>query len=80
MKTILTLVSVLLFHVSMMAQHTQSDKKVETIEEGVVLIENIKTVELNVNLREIVAIHKFKNTRAKKELVFTTKNNKAKLA
>lgn len=82
MKTILTLTFVLFFGVTAMAQNTATDTKVEIIEMGVVLVEEVNenTFEIFSETKEVARIYKFKNNRAKKELVFTTKNNKAKLA
>ena len=82
MKTILTLTFVLFFGATAMAQNTVTDIKVETIEMGVVLVGGVgeNTFEISLETKEVAIIYKYKNTRVKKELVFTTKNNKAKLA
>lgn len=82
MKAILTLTFVLFFGAIAMAQDT-TDKKAETIEMGVVLLEDTldSKVEFITNETKTIArIYKSKNSRVKKELIFTTKYSKAKLA
>jgi len=72
MKTILTILFVLTIGVTAQAQDAKVDVKVETIE---------KTIATSTTNENIVArLYKFKNSRVKKALSFTTKRNKAKLA
>ncbi|NDV44429.1 hypothetical protein [Flagellimonas sediminis] len=78
MKTILTIIAVVFFGTVAMANETSKEVKVNTITVG---------VELNIDLhtpvkknREVARLYKFKNSRVKKELSFTTKKNTAKLA
>ena len=78
MKTILTIIAVVFFGTVAMAQDASKEVKVDTVTVG---------VELNIDLhtpvkknREVARLYKFKNSRVKKELSFTTKKNKAKLA
>ncbi|MEW2921502.1 MULTISPECIES: hypothetical protein [Flavobacteriaceae] len=78
MKTILTIIAVTFFGTMAMAQDISKEVKVET---------NTADVELNIAIekeikkdRKMTRLYKFKNSRVKKELSFTTKRNKAKLA
>ncbi len=78
MKTILTIIAVTFFGTMAMAQDISKEVKVET---------KTADVELNVAIqteikkdRKMTRLYKFKNSRVKKELSFTTKRNKAKLA
>ena len=78
MKTILTIIAVTFFGTMAMAQNISKEVKVET---------KTAEVELNVAIqmeikkdRKMTRLYKFKNSRVKKELSFTTKRNKAKLA
>ncbi|WP_343485790.1 hypothetical protein [Allomuricauda sp. d1] len=81
MKAILTLTFVIFFGTVALAQEPTPNQKVATVEMGVVLTEN--QVQESSKLeggKEVARLYKHKNARAKKELVFTTKRNKAKLA
>ncbi|RIV69846.1 hypothetical protein [Flagellimonas aequoris] len=78
MKTILTIIAVVFFGTVAMAQDTSKEVKVDTVTVGVELNIDLSTsVKQN---REVARLYKFKNSRVKKELSFTTKKNKAKLA
>lgn len=78
MKAILTIIAVVFFGTVAMAQENSKEVKVDTIAVGVTLtIEVQKTIKKE---GEVARLYKFKNSRVKKELSFTTKNNKAKLA
>ena len=72
MKTLITLIFVLLIGVAAQAQDTASEVKVKTVEMSVVT----STTEENT----VARVYKFKNSRIKKALSFKTKRNKAKLA
>ncbi|MBD0851054.1 hypothetical protein [Maribacter arenosus] len=72
MKTIFTLLFVLTIGVTAQAQDTKSDIKVETVE--------MTIVTSTVNENSVARLYKFKNSKIKKALSFTTKRNKAKLA
>ncbi|SDQ58455.1 hypothetical protein [Flagellimonas zhangzhouensis] len=78
MKAILTIIAVTFFGTMAMAQDLNKEVKVETISEGVEL--NIDMQQNDIKDRKMVRLYKFKNSRVKKELSFTTKRNKAKLA
>ncbi|WP_282053589.1 hypothetical protein [Maribacter luteus] len=72
MKTILTLLFVLTIGITAQAQDVKADVKVETVE---------KTIMTSASNENTVArLYKFKNSRVKKALSFTTKRNKAKMA
>ncbi len=85
MKSILTLLIVLLFGAMALAQNTQTDVKVESIKMGVVLdgslTISIATFQSSQPVQDQVArLYKFRNARVKKALSFRTKKTKAKLA
>ncbi|MEP3211466.1 MAG: hypothetical protein ABJN95_19930 [Maribacter sp.] len=81
MKTILTLLFVLFIGLAAQAQSAVEDTqvKVETIEMGIVTSTSYEKTE-NDNKTEVARLYKFKNSRIKKALKFTTKRNKAKMA
>ncbi|MDH3697643.1 MAG: hypothetical protein OER83_04590 [Flavobacteriaceae bacterium] len=72
MKTLLTLIFILFIGVAAQAQDSSSETRVITIEMS------IATSTTNENT--VARVYKFKNSRVKKALSFTTKRNKAKLA
>lgn len=85
MKAILTLILVLFFGAIALAQNTTTDGKVATVEMGIVLdAGTVATFTFNeveeANETTIARVYKFKNSRIKKALAFTTKRNRAKLA
>lgn len=78
MKTIFTIIAVVFFGTVAMAQDNSKEVKVDTVTVGVEL-----KVEVQQSIRKdrkMVRLYKFKNSRVKKELSFSTKKNKAKLA
>ena len=85
MKAIITLVLVILFGATAMANTNDThDIKVETIEMGIVLdtgaaasidFEEVEISEAN----EVARVYKRKNSRVKKAISFTTKRDRAKL-
>ena len=79
MKTIATLIFVLFIGVSAQAQNNTKEVKVETIEMTIVTSTVKEEVELETKT-EVARLYKFKNSRIKKALSFTTKRNKAKMA
>ena len=73
MKTLITLIFVLFIGMAAQAQ----DAKMSTIEMGIATeITQVNRVKEN----SVARLYKFKNSRIKKALSFTTKKNKAKLA
>ncbi|QLG46362.1 hypothetical protein [Costertonia aggregata] len=85
MKAVLTLLFVLTFGVTALANTNKTAVvKVETVQMNVVLdtaAETVSAYEINTNTANSVArLYKFKNSRVKKALAFTTKRNMAKLA
>ena len=84
MKTIITLVLVIFLGVSAQAQNNTQELKVETIEMGILKVSSSsssssKEVVLEKET-EVARLYKYKNSRIKKALKFTTKRNKAKMA
>jgi L-cystine uptake protein TcyP (sodium:dicarboxylate symporter family) len=79
MKTIATLIFVLFIGVAAQAQNATEQVKVETIEMTIVTSTENKEVVLK-SSTEVARLYKYKNSRIKKALSFTTKRNKAKMA
>ena len=85
MKAIFTLILVLFFGLTALAQNTTTNDTVEPIKMGIVLDSGIITIsdskEIKITSEKSVArLYKFKNSRIKKALAFTTKKDKPKLA
>jgi hypothetical protein len=79
MKTIFTLLFVLTIGVTAQAQGSTAEVKVETIKTAIVTSTSYKQVKSEAKT-EVARLYKFKNSRVKKALSFTTKRNKAKMA
>lgn len=79
MKTIATIFFVLFVGMAANAQATTKEVKVETIKMTVVAPTAKKGIRLE-NKVEVARLYKFSNSRVKKELSFTTKNNRTKIA
>ena len=82
MKTIITLIFVLFIGVAAQAQNSTSNSKevkVQTIEMGIVTETQFEEVTIE-KKTEVARLYKFKNSRIKKALKFTTKKNKSKMA
>ena len=79
MKTIFTILFVLTIGVAAQAQDSATEVKVETVKLSIVTAGSQKEVELE-KKNEVARLYKFKNSRVKKALAFTTKRNKSKLA
>jgi hypothetical protein len=78
MKTLLTLIFVLFIGMAAQANNVGQETKVETVAMGIVtVVKNEVSVK---NENKVARLYMFKNSRIKKELSFTTKLNKAKLA
>ncbi len=73
MKTIITFFFILFIGAAAQAQNAKSEVKVETIEMGT------KEITVKKDTR-IARLYMFKNSQVKRELSFTTKNDKPKLA
>ena len=84
MKAIFTLVLVLFIGVAAQAQNNNNEVKVATSEMAIVTFSTTEEVSFEEvtmkNKTEITRLYKFKNSRIKKALAFTTKRNKAKMA
>jgi len=85
MKAILTILFVLFFGLTAFAQNTNTNDTVEPIKMGIVLDSGVITIndtkEVKIDTEKSVArLYKFKNSRVKKALAFTTKKDRPKLA
>jgi len=78
MKTVLTFIFIIFIGSAAMAQSVSKEVKIETMTYGVEL--NIKIEKSTIVENTVARVYKFKNTRVKKELTFTTKRNSAKIA
>ncbi|PXX29199.1 hypothetical protein [Arenibacter sp. ARW7G5Y1] len=79
MKTILTLIFVLFIGVAAQAQNDAVQVKVETIVMSIVNATEKQEVAIKSN-NSLARLYRFKNSKVTKELSFSTKLNKAKLA
>tara|TARA_R110002050_G_scaffold69507_10_gene150439 strand:+ start:4020 stop:4259 length:240 start_codon:yes stop_codon:yes gene_type:complete len=79
MKTILTLIFVLFIGVAAQAQNDAVQVKVETIVMSIVNATEKQEVAIKSN-NSFARLYRFKNSKVTKELSFSTKLNKAKLA
>ena len=79
MKTIATLIFLLLIGISTNAQATTKEVKVEAIEMTVAFPTAKKEVESRDKV-EVARLYKFPNSRVKKALSFMTKRNRTKMA
>ena len=79
MKTILTLIFVLFIGVVAQAQNDAVEVKVETVTMGIATASSKQEVTAETN-NTVARLYMFKNSKVTKELSFTTKLNKAKLA
>jgi hypothetical protein len=78
MKTLLTLIFVLFIGVAVQANTVEQEVKVETVTMSIVTSTKNEVSDKNEN--KVARLYMFKNSRVKKELSFSTKLNKAKLA
>ncbi len=74
MKAIVTIIFIIFFGITAQANNEVKEVKVETIEMTIVTETTTETA------TEVARLYKFKNSRIKKALSFTTKKNKAKMA
>ena len=77
MKTLITLIFVLMIGVTAQAQDKAAEVKVETIEMTIVTATENTTVKKE---EKVARLYRRANSTVKKALSFTTKRNKAKLA
>ena len=82
MKTIATIIFIIIFGITAQAQNNIEEVKVETIEMTIVTTTTTETRNevKTETTTEVARLYKFKNSRVKKALAFTTKRNKAKMA
>jgi len=78
MKTLLTLIFVLFIGVAAQANNVGQEVKVETVSMSIVTATQNEVSVKNEN--KVARLYMFKNSRVKKELSFSTKLNRAKLA
>ena len=79
MKTILTLIFVLFIGMAAQAQNGTAEVKVETVARSIVAVTAKQEVAVK-NENAVARLYMFKNSKVTKELSFSTKLNKAKLA
>lgn len=78
MKTIVTIIFIIFLGITAQAQTADTDVKAEIVEMTIV---TETTYELNLEVKtEVARLYKFKNSKIKKELNFSTKANKPKMA
>ena len=85
MKSFLTLVVVLFFSTVAVAQKAENNDKVDILKMDIVLVTGNDTdgafEKVSVgNEKSIARLYRYKNSRVKKELTFSTKKNRPKLA
>ena len=79
MKTILTLIFILFIGMAAQAQNGTAEVKVETVTRSIVAATSKQEVAVK-NENSVARLYMFKNSKITKELTFSTKLNKAKLA
>lgn len=85
MKAVFTLFFVLILGAVALAQNTQANVEVDTIEMDIILVTSInhtniaEKVEITTE-NKVARLYKFKNSRIKKALAFRTKSDRAKMA
>ncbi|TQO37843.1 hypothetical protein GQ41_2468 [Arenibacter algicola] len=79
MKTILTLIFILFIGMAAQAQNGTAEVKVETVTMSIVATTSKQEVAVK-NENSVARLYMFKNSKITKELTFSTKLNKAKLA
>ena len=85
MKAILTLILVLFFGLTAFAQNTHTNDTMEpnkmdiVLDSGVITSNNNKEVGIT-SEKSVARLYKFKNSRVKKALAFTTKKDNPKLS
>ncbi len=80
MKSILTVVFVIVLGVFAQAKNTPADIKVETIVKTIVITEELTEEVRDENTLEVARLYRRKNSRVKKALSFYTKRNRSKMA
>ncbi|EAR00126.1 hypothetical protein [Maribacter sp. HTCC2170] len=84
MKAIFTLIFILFFGLTAFAQNTETNDTLEPIkmdvvlDSGVITINNTKEIKIG-SEKSVARLYKFKNSRVKKALAFTTKKDRPKL-
>ncbi|MDO6473316.1 hypothetical protein [Maribacter sp. 1_MG-2023] len=78
MKTIVTIFFIIFLNINAQAQYNDTTVEIETVETTIVT-ESIYQLSAEKET-EVARLHKFKNSRIKKDLNFITKANKPKMA
>ena len=78
MKTVASIFFIIFIGTAASAQDTNETVKVDTIEMGIVTQTTPSVIKERT--QEVARLYKFKNSRIKKELSFTTKANSPKMA
>ncbi|UWX55925.1 hypothetical protein NYZ99_05965 [Maribacter litopenaei] len=78
MRTVATIFFIIFIGTAASAQDTNETVKVDTIEMGIVTQTSPSVIKERT--QEVARLYKFKNSRIKKELSFTTKANSPKMA
>lgn len=79
MKTIATLIFVLFIGVNAQAKNETDEVKVDVVEMTIVTETSFEAVPFEFTI-EVARLYKRNNTRVNKELTFSTKENRAKMA
>lgn len=86
MKAIFTLIFILFFGLTAFSQNTYTNDTMEPIKMDVVLVDGFdsvsdsKEVKKTASEESVARLYKFKNSRVKKALAFTTKKDRPKLS
>ncbi len=80
MKAIVTIIFIIFFGITAQAQNNTKEVQAETIEMTIATATDTKNEVKTETTTEVARLYKFKNSRVKKALSFSTKRNKAKMA
>lgn len=80
MKAIFTILIVIFFGTLALAQDSTTEIKVNNLTMPVLMKVDISTAKPSKKEAKVARLYMFKNSRVKKELAFSTKRNKSKLA
>ncbi|NNM19324.1 MAG: hypothetical protein HKP24_12240 [Croceitalea sp.] len=80
MKAIFTLLIVIFFGTLALAQDSVMEIKVSTLTMPISMKVDVKATQTSKKEVKVARLYMFKNSRVKKELAFSTKRNKSKLA
>ncbi|MDE3740420.1 hypothetical protein [Maribacter polysaccharolyticus] len=80
MKAIVTIIFIIFFGITAQAQNNTKEIQAETIEMTIATATDTKNEVKTETTTQVARLYKFKNSRVKKALSFSTKRNKAKMA